>query len=112
MTLDNLSTMPATLLLPPGLHRAEDFGQFDTLGDVLFRLGHDCRGRCPGDPYSLVGLICVIPRRRFQASVSLIVIDLTYRPEPLIEMFRVLRAMNSCARLERIRVVPSCSGPY
>lgn len=111
MSLDLFPTIPETSLLPPGLHWPQDFGQVDTLGDVLFRLGHDCRGRCPSDPYSLDGLICVIPRRKLQASVALIVIDLTHRPEPLIEMFRVLRAMNNCARMERIRVVPGRSGP-
>ncbi len=111
MTLDLFPATAETLLLPPGLHWPQEFGRVDTLGDVLFRLGHNCRGQCPNDPYSLDGLICVIPRRKLQASVALIVIDLTHRSEPLVEMFRVLRAMNNCARLERIRVVPGCS-PY
>ncbi len=110
MVRDLFPASPETLLLPPGLHWPREFAEGETIGDLLLRLGHHCRGQCPSDPYSLEGLICVIPRRKLQASVALVLIDLTDRPEPLIEMFRVLRAINNCAKLERIRVVPGCGG--
>lgn len=110
VTLDVLATIPDTVLLPPGLHWSTHVGGDITLGNLLVRLGHHCRGRCPSEPFSLDGLICVIPRRQLPGSVALVMIDFTHRPEPPVELFRVLRAVNSCVRLDRIRVVPGDGG--
>ncbi len=97
-------------MLPAGLRRSEECGDVDTLVDLLVRLGHQCRGGCPDEPFSLDGLICVVPHRQVPGSMALVLIDLSHRPEPLVELFRVLRAVNRCVRLDRIRVVPSDGG--
>ena len=110
MNLDPFPFVPETLSVPTGLCRSEDFGDVDTLVDLLVRLGHECRGRCPDESFSLDGLIYVIPRRQLPGSVALVLIDLRQRPEPLVELLRVMRAFNSCARLDRIRVVPADGG--
>lgn len=110
MTLNAFPPGGNTGLLPAGLRRSAECGDVDTLAELLVRLGHTCRGRCPVEPFSLDGLICAIPRRPLPGSVALVLIDLSRRPEPLVELFRVLRAVNRCVRLDRIRVVPGDGG--
>lgn len=110
MTLDVFPRVGDTVLLPAGLRRFEECGDVDTLDELLVRLGHQCRGGCPDEPFSLQGLICVIPRRQLPGSVALVLFDLSLRPEPLVELFRVMRAVNRCVRLDRIRVVPGDGG--
>lgn len=106
MELDFLSMAPDTMLLPNGHHTCDEYADVDTMGDLLVRLGHRCRGECPDEPFSLTGLIGVIPRRQLPGSVALVLVDLNQRPEPLVELFRVPLAINDCVRPDRIRVLP------
>lgn len=78
----------------------------DTLGALLSRMGHRCRGRCPVDAVSIQTPARIVPPRTRTGSTGLLVLDLTRRPEPLLELFGILRAVNRCTRLDRILVLP------
>lgn len=100
-------TSATTVLLPHDPGRFDEFPDIDTLGELLTVLGHQCRHQCPQESISLEGFMCVIPRRRAPATAALVLLDVNQRSEPLIELFRVLRAVNNCTRLDRIRVLPA-----
>ncbi len=86
------------------------YADLGIVADLLEHLGHRCSGRCPNQAFTLEGLVCVIPRRELPTSVVLVLFDLNQRPEPLVEIIRMLRAVNRCVRGDRIRVLAADGG--
>lgn len=77
-----------------------------TLPAVLAWMGHRCRDMCPEESSSLETPTWIVPRQRLVGAVGLVVIDIAERPEPLCDLFALLRAVNMCTRVDRIRVLP------
>ncbi|MGB3687225.1 MAG: hypothetical protein WA991_15540 [Ornithinimicrobium sp.] len=103
---------PEAVLPPHHPRRIGAYADVDTLADLIASLGHHCRGWCPTDDVSLDGLIGVIPRRGLPSSVALVLFDLNERPEPLVELLRILGTVNSCTHRDRIRVLPADGGRH
>lgn len=108
---DTLASAPdlVPVVLRPGIAPPVD-NVVDTIAAVLAWMGHRCRGTCPGETCSIEMSAWVVPRGRLAGSVGLVVLDITDRSEPLLDLFDTLRAVNRCTRVDRIRVLPGHMG--